>query len=43
MEKSKNTCFLCWVDSHQKVLVKIEKDSKELYVCTGCLPSIIHG
>ena len=42
MEKIKNTCFLCWVDSHEKVLVKIEKDWEDTFVCTWCLPSVIH-
>lgn len=38
-----NKCFMCGNTSKDKVLVKIEKDSKDDYVCTACLPQVIHG
>ena len=38
-----NKCFVCWNTSYDKVLVKIEKDWKDDYVCVGCLPQVIHG
>ena len=38
-----NKCFMCKNTSDKKVLVKIEKDWEEQYVCVGCLPRVIHG
>ena len=38
-----NKCFMCENTSHDKVLVKIEKDWKDDYVCVACLPQVIHG
>lgn len=38
----KNKCFMCERNSHEKVLVRIEKDWEENYVCVSCLPQVIH-
>lgn len=38
-----NKCFMCSNTSEEKVLVKIEKDWKDNYVCVACLPQVIHG
>ncbi len=38
-----NKCFMCGKNSHEKVLVQIEKEGEGNYVCVGCLPTVIHG
>jgi hypothetical protein len=38
-----NKCFMCEVDSHEKILVRIEENGEAKYVCVACLPSVIHG
>ncbi|MDD2565912.1 MAG: hypothetical protein PHZ26_04735 [Candidatus Gracilibacteria bacterium] len=43
MTTKQNVCFMCGVNSHEKVLVKIEKEDEEKHLCVGCLPSVIHG
>lgn len=42
MTTKENICFMCGVNSHEKPLVKIEKDWKDDFVCTACLPTLIH-
>lgn len=37
-----NKCFICENTSHDKVLVKIEKEGQDQYVCVRCLPTVIH-
>ena len=38
-----NKCFMCGNTSDDKVLVKIETEWKDDYVCVSCLPQVIHG
>lgn len=38
-----NKCFMCEVNSHEKVLVQIEREWEAKYVCVWCLPTVIHG
>lgn len=38
----KNTCFMCWVNSTEKPLIKIENNLVDSYVCTSCMPELIH-
>lgn len=42
MTTKENVCFMCWVNSSQKPLVKIEIEWRDDYVCTACLPTLIH-
>ncbi|MGQ9647175.1 MAG: hypothetical protein ACUVWO_11650 [Thermodesulfobacteriota bacterium] len=42
-EKEGIDCFLCHKDEHQGVLLRCRKDGQELWVCTRCLPLLIHG
>jgi hypothetical protein len=37
-----NKCFMCEKTSQDKVLVKIETEGKENYICVACLPQVIH-
>ncbi len=37
-----NKCFMCDNTSNEKVLVKIEKNWEDNYVCVLCLPQVIH-
>jgi len=41
--KKEQTCFLCGKTEHQGVLLPCRKGGEDLYVCTRCLPMLIHG
>ena len=41
--KKEHTCFLCGKTEHQGVLLPCRKGGEDLYVCTRCLPMLIHG
>ena len=42
-EEKEITCFLCQKTEHQGVLLPCRKGGQELWVCTRCLPMLIHG
>lgn len=42
-EKKEITCFLCHKTEHQGVLLPCRKGGQDLWVCTRCLPMLIHG
>lgn len=42
-ERKEVTCLLCQKSDHQGVLLLCRKDGEELWVCTRCLPMLIHG
>jgi ferredoxin len=37
------TCFLCGHGEDERVLVPCRRQGKSLWVCTRCLPDLIHG
>ena len=37
------TCFHCGTGEQRSVLIPIRTQGKSLWVCTRCLPSLIHG
>jgi MinD superfamily P-loop ATPase len=37
------TCFRCGVGEENAVLLPCRKQGQSLWVCTGCLPALIHG
>jgi len=37
------TCFRCGSGERQAVLLPVRTQGKSLWVCTRCLPSLIHG
>ena len=37
------TCFRCETSEKQAVLLPCRTDGKSLWVCTRCLPALIHG
>jgi len=37
------TCFRCHTSEQQAVLLPIRTEGRSLWVCTRCLPSLIHG
>jgi hypothetical protein len=42
-EKKEITCFLCHKTEHEGVLIPCRKGGQDLWVCTRCLPMLIHG
>ncbi|MFC2014849.1 hypothetical protein ACFLUP_02525 [Chloroflexota bacterium] len=36
-------CTLCGITSDEKVLISAEDKGKQVWVCVGCLPILIHG
>jgi hypothetical protein len=42
-EKKEINCFLCQKTEDQGVLLLCRKGGEELWVCTRCLPMLIHG
>jgi hypothetical protein len=42
-EKKEIACFLCQKTEDQGVLLPCRKGGQELWVCTRCLPMLIHG
>jgi hypothetical protein len=42
-EKKEIACFLCQKTEHQGVLLPCRKGGQDLWVCTRCLPMLIHG
>ncbi len=39
----KPVCSFCGNDSHQKVILQGWKEEKQVFVCTACMPRLIHG
>lgn len=37
------TCHLCGAGEQRRVLLPCRKGGESLWVCTGCLPQLIHG
>lgn len=37
------TCFNCGQSEEKRVLLPCRKDGKSVWVCTRCLPPLIHG
>lgn len=37
------TCYLCGAGEDARVLLPCRTDGSSLWVCTGCLPRLIHG
>jgi MinD superfamily P-loop ATPase len=37
------TCFRCGTSEEQGVLLPVRTEGKSLWVCTHCLPALIHG
>jgi len=37
------TCFQCGASEEQRVLLPCRRDGASLWVCTRCLPVLIHG
>jgi len=37
------TCFQCGATEEQRVLLPCRRDAASLWVCTRCLPVLIHG
>jgi len=42
-EKKEIACFVCQKTEDQGVLLPCRKGGQELWVCTRCLPMLIHG
>jgi len=42
-EKKEITCFICHKTEHEGVLLSCRKGGQDLWVCTRCLPMLIHG
>jgi hypothetical protein len=42
-EKKEITCFVCHKTEHEGVLLPCRKNGQDLWVCTRCLPMLIHG
>jgi hypothetical protein len=42
-EKKEIVCFVCQKTEHQGVLLPCRKEGQDLWVCTRCLPMLIHG
>lgn len=43
LEKDKVFCFVCNKTEYQTVLLSCRKQGEDLWVCTRCLPMLIHG
>lgn len=41
--KKENRCMVCGKTEQQGVLLACRKDGEDLWVCTRCLPMLIHG
>ena len=39
----KKSCFICRATSQERVLLCGEDHDREVWVCTRCLPQLIHG
>ena len=37
------TCFRCGASEEKGVLLPVRTEGKSLWVCTRCLPALIHG
>jgi len=42
-EKKEVVCFVCQEAEDQGVLILCRKKEEDLWVCTRCLPMLIHG
>ena len=42
-EKEELKCFVCQKTEYQGVLLPCRKGGQDLWVCTRCLPMLIHG
>jgi hypothetical protein len=42
-EKKEIVCFVCGKTENQGVLLPGRKGGQDLWVCTRCLPMLIHG
>jgi len=42
-EIKENICFVCKKTDFQAVLLYCRKNGEDLWVCTRCLPMLIHG
>ncbi len=42
-ENEKKSCFICQKTEDEAVLLLCRKKGEELWVCTRCLPMLIHG
>jgi hypothetical protein len=42
-EKKEITCFLCHKTEHEGILIPCRKGGQDLWVCSRCLPMLIHG
>jgi hypothetical protein len=42
-KKKEMTCFVCKKTEHEGVLLPCRKGGQDLWVCTRCLPMLIHG
>ncbi|MFZ5649067.1 MAG: hypothetical protein ACOY30_15765 [Bacillota bacterium] len=42
-KKAGTSCFRCGQDGERKALLPFRHRGESLWVCTGCLPSLIHG
>ncbi len=43
LEEKERICFICQKTEKQGVLLPCRKEGKDLWVCTRCLPMLIHG
>ncbi len=43
IEEKGKECFLCKKTDRQGVLLACRKNGVDLWVCTRCLPMLIHG
>jgi Fe-S-cluster-containing hydrogenase component 2 len=37
------SCFRCGTSEEERVLLPCRTEGRSLWVCTGCLPALIHG
>lgn len=42
-EEKEKKCFKCGKTEYQAVLLYCRKDGDDIFVCTRCLPMLIHG
>ncbi|MFH1002777.1 MAG: hypothetical protein V1780_01375 [Chloroflexota bacterium] len=40
---AQKSCMICQATSQEKVLLCAEDHNREVWVCTQCLPRLIHG